>query len=61
MRRLPLLETVATLSGITRPRAYRDCRARSEAYVLQGTVDDDTEAAFDCPCRLERRTGLVWR
>jgi hypothetical protein len=33
----------------------------SEAYVLQGTVDEDTEAAFDCPCRLERRTGLVWR
>jgi hypothetical protein len=33
----------------------------SEAYVLQGTVDEDTEAAFDCPCRLERRTALVWR
>ena len=33
----------------------------TEAYVLQGTVDEDTEAATDCPCRLERRTDVVWR
>ena len=28
----------------------------TEAYVLQGTVDEETGTAFDCPCRLERRT-----
>jgi hypothetical protein len=33
----------------------------SEAYVLQGTVDEDTEVPFDCPCRLERRTAVAWR